>query len=84
LLILVAYKRVVDIVAMAIDQELVRGLQTGLEQTIHAGLCLTGPDGPRICKELSHESREVASIREELTKKRERLRKASRELVFDI
>jgi hypothetical protein len=80
---LVAYKRVVDNVAMAIDQELVRGLQDELEKTFHAGLGLTGSDGPRICKELSHESREVESTREELEKKRERLCKASREL-FDI
>jgi len=76
----VAYKRFSDIIPMAIDNELVFGLQRKVLTTLTTGLGLSGPDGHRICKELARESPQVAYRREELQKKLERLKVASNEL----
>jgi hypothetical protein len=77
----VAYKRYVDNVPLAIDHELVRGIERGLLSILNTGLGINGPDGFRTCKELAQESPSVANRREELTKKLERLNVASQELL---
>lgn len=66
---------------MAIDHELVRGLERALLPTLYRRLGINGPDGLRICRELAQESPSVAGKREELLKRLERLETASRELV---
>lgn len=78
---LVAYKRFVDNVPLAIDLELVRGLEKDLLQGLSKGLRVYGPDGVVICQELAKESSQVADRREELGKKLERLLNASQELM---
>jgi len=77
---LVAYKRFVDNIPLAIDSELVRGLEN-IQVTLYAGLGVNGRDGAQICQELMQESPTVASRREELTKKWERLNSASQALM---
>jgi len=47
--IVVAYKRFVDMIPMAIDHELVRGLERGLDQALREGLQLTGVDALEHC-----------------------------------
>lgn len=76
-----AYKRFVDNVPLAIDCELVRGLETDILPTLYNGLGINGADGQRICKELLQESPHIADRREELQKKLERLSTASMELL---
>ncbi|KAK7017181.1 P-loop containing nucleoside triphosphate hydrolase protein [Favolaschia claudopus] len=77
----VAYKRIVDNVALSVDYELVRGLGRELLPTLYSGLGINGPEALRICSELAQESPSVAGKREELLKRLERLETASRELV---
>jgi hypothetical protein len=59
----------------------VHGLQRDVEAALIAGLGITGPDARRICMELVQEHPSVSQRREELTKRVERLRTASQELV---
>lgn len=77
----VAYKRFVDNIPLAIDHELVFGIERGVLQTLYDGLGINGPDCHRICREFSQESPSVAGRREELMKKLERLEIASKELL---
>ncbi|KAF8152891.1 P-loop containing nucleoside triphosphate hydrolase protein [Pholiota molesta] len=76
----VAYKRFVDNVPLAIDVELVRGVETEILSVLYAKLGINGPDGDAICKELAQEGRKVAERRRDLTKKLERLQSARLEL----
>ncbi|KAJ7064090.1 P-loop containing nucleoside triphosphate hydrolase protein [Mycena amicta] len=77
----VAYKRVADIIPLAIDHELVRGIARGLLPVLYSGLGVGGADGVRICRELAQEDSDVAATREELFKKMERLQIARQQLV---
>ncbi|PBK85320.1 hypothetical protein ARMGADRAFT_1169624 [Armillaria gallica] len=77
----VAYKRFADNIPLAIDYDLVRGVDRGLLGTLSERLGIYGPNGQVICKELAQESPQVAGRREELTKKLERLQSASEELM---
>ncbi|KAJ7831451.1 P-loop containing nucleoside triphosphate hydrolase protein [Mycena olivaceomarginata] len=77
----VAYKRIADNIPLAIDHELVRGAGRDLLPTLYRGLGINGPEGLRICRELAQESPSIAGKREELLKRLERLKTASRELV---
>ncbi|KAL4066187.1 P-loop containing nucleoside triphosphate hydrolase protein [Scleroderma citrinum] len=76
----VAYKRFVDIIPMAIDYELIRGLERGLDQALRDGLQLTGTDAHERCAALLREPASVAMKRQEVLKKLERLREARKEL----
>lgn len=76
----VAYKRFADMVPLAIDYEIVRGLHKGIEQALLDGLSLTGPDAHERCKQMVQEPSTVASKRTELQKKLDRLHAASSEL----
>jgi hypothetical protein len=59
----------------------VQGVQRDVEAALNTGLGITGPDARRICMELVQEHPNISSRREELTRKVERLRMASQELV---
>ncbi|KAG2121234.1 P-loop containing nucleoside triphosphate hydrolase protein [Suillus clintonianus] len=76
----VSYKRFADMVPLAIDYEVVRGLHKGIEQALLEGLSLTGPDAHVRCQLMVQEPSTVASKRTELQKKLDRLRAASLEL----
>ncbi|KAG6328165.1 hypothetical protein ID866_10924 [Astraeus odoratus] len=76
----VAYKRFVDMVPMAIDYEIVRGLERGLDEALRNGLRLTGQDAHERCAALLQEPVGVTSRRHEVLKKLERLRDARKEL----
>jgi len=78
---IVAYKRFADNIPLAIDYELVRGVEQDVLPALYTGLGITGPDGARNCKELAQENPSVASRREELTKKLERMEAASQQLL---
>ncbi|KAF9461878.1 P-loop containing nucleoside triphosphate hydrolase protein [Collybia nuda] len=77
----VAYKRFADNVPLAVDHDLVRGIEEGILQVLYTGLGINGPDGQRICKELAQESPNISGKREELMKKFERLNSASQQLL---
>lgn len=77
----VAYKRFADNVPLAIDYDLVRGVDRGLLATLSERLGIYGSNGKDICEELTQESPQVAGRREELMKKLERLQSASEELM---
>ena len=78
----VAFKRFTDMIPMAIDQELLRGLDwgRGLYPALTKGLEITGPGSLDKAKEYLQEPPEVKNRRESLQKKRERLQSAKREL----
>lgn len=76
----VAYKRFADMIPLAIDYEIVRGLHKGMEQALLDGLSLTGPDAYARCQLMVQEHSTVASKRTELQKKLDRLHAASLEL----
>jgi hypothetical protein len=76
----VAYKRFADMVPLAIDYEIVRGLHKGIEQALLDGLSLTGPDAYTRCQLMVQEHSNVSSKRTELQKKLDRLHAASAEL----
>ena len=70
-----------DNVPLAIDYELVRGVDRSILSILNCGLGISGPDGLRICTELAQENPGVANRRKEYTKKLERLNIASEELL---
>ncbi|KAF9555054.1 hypothetical protein CPC08DRAFT_643464 [Agrocybe pediades] len=77
----VAYKRFADNVPLAIDLDLVRGSEKGVLLALYTNLGVNGPEGSRICKELSMESPHVSDRRADLKKKLDRLESASVELL---
>ncbi|KAF5317369.1 hypothetical protein D9611_003615 [Ephemerocybe angulata] len=77
----VAYKRFADNIPLAIDYELVQGIERDVLKIIYGRLGINGPDGQRIAEELAQESAQVADKREDLVKKLERLKVASSELL---
>lgn len=77
----VAYKRFADNVPLAIDFELVRGVERDALIGLYANLGVNGVNGQRICEELAQESMQVADRRADLRKKLERLEGASVELL---
>jgi len=79
-MIAVAYKRFSDMVTLAIDHEMVRGLENGIEHALRDGLNLTGPDAQARCQMMVQEPSGVASRRTDLQKKLDRLHAASLEL----
>ncbi|KAI6108833.1 P-loop containing nucleoside triphosphate hydrolase protein [Pisolithus croceorrhizus] len=76
----VAYKRFVDMVPLAIDYEMVRGLERGLDEALLEGLQVTGEAAHERCAAMLQEPAAIASKRQELSKKLERLRAARTEL----
>ena len=78
---LVAYKRFTDNVPLAIDLDLVRGVEKGVLLALYTNLGINGPEGSRICSEFAQESPQVADRRADLQKKLDRLESASGELL---
>jgi hypothetical protein len=81
LLHLVAYKRFVDNIPQAIDHELIRGVERNILQTLNNGLKLSSENGHKICHDFAQEKLSVASKREELENKLERMLAASEQLL---
>ena len=77
----VAYKRFADNIPLAIDVELVRGVERNVLKELYSKLGVNGEDGTRICRELAQESPQVADKRADLRKKLERLEIASSQLL---
>jgi hypothetical protein len=69
----VAYKRFTDNVPLAVDREILRGLDSGIGLSLFKGLGLGGDNGPQKCHELLQEPPNTAARRAELQKKRDRL-----------
>ena len=78
----VAYKRFADNIPLAIDVELVRGVERGILKELYSKLGVNGEDGARICRELAQESPQVSDKRADLRKKLERLEIASSQLLI--
>ncbi|KAI9456485.1 P-loop containing nucleoside triphosphate hydrolase protein [Boletus coccyginus] len=76
----VAYKRFVDMVPMAIDHELVRGVKEGIDRALQEGLQITGPDAYNRCKGMLEERISIVTIRRDIEEKRQRLLAARQEL----
>ncbi|KAF9479081.1 hypothetical protein BDN70DRAFT_921462 [Pholiota conissans] len=76
----VAYPRFVDNVPLAIDAELVRGVEKDIMTVLYTKLGINGPTGDAICKDFAQEERKVAERRRELTTKLTRLESARGEL----
>lgn len=76
-----AYKRFADIVPLAIDRELVRGVASDVLRVLYGSLGVNGLEGTRVCRELAQESPQVADKRVDLKKKLERLESAREELL---
>lgn len=77
----VAYKRFTDNIPLAIDDELVCGVDRDVYVALMNGLNISGSGGDHLCREYAQESSQAASKREELEKKLERLSGASEELL---
>jgi hypothetical protein len=69
----VAYKRFGDMVPLAVDHEILRGLEGGIEKAVFDGLGLGGGHTLQRAKELLQEPISVVTSRNQLRKKRERL-----------
>lgn len=76
-----AFKRFTDNIPLAVDYELVQGVERDILKTAYGRLGINGPDGARIAKELAQESAQIADKRQDLSKKLERLKVASAELL---
>ncbi|KAG9308178.1 P-loop containing nucleoside triphosphate hydrolase protein [Chiua virens] len=76
----VSYKRFADMVPMAIDHEMVLGIQKGIDKAIQEGLEITGPNGYERCKGMLEERIGVVTARQEILEKMKRLRAARQEL----
>lgn len=66
---------------LAVDFELVRGVEMGLLKVLYTNLGINGTDGYRISQELAQESPQNTDRRADLRKKLERLEIASGELL---
>ena len=76
----VVHRRVMDIVPLAIDNELVRVQKRSLQEELSLGLRITDPEGHQHRKKLLAEPPEISMRREELVKRYERLGAAYAEL----
>lgn len=66
---------------LAIDQELIKGFERGIEEVLYSGLKLSGPNGHEIARELVQEPSGIAAQRAQLQKKLGRLNTAREELL---
>lgn len=66
---------------MAIDRELVYGVERGLLPLLWSGLGLNSLDAHRICTEFAQENSAITNRRQELMKKLQRLEEASQQLL---
>lgn len=80
LLVLVAYKRFVDIIPMAADETLVRGFCHGLEKRLFEGLGVSGDNAKDRCAAFLAYSNDVTLERDMLKTRRDRLLLARQEI----
>ncbi|KAJ3503458.1 hypothetical protein NLJ89_g8422 [Agrocybe chaxingu] len=76
----VAYKRFADNVPLAIDRELIRGVERNVLATLYEHLQINKSKGRRLCREMSQESQQTSDRRADLKRKLERLEIAYHEL----
>jgi hypothetical protein len=81
MLLPVAYKRFVDNVPKAIDEQLVLGIARGLQDALATGLGLDSHDAHERCAKLLAESPRIAEKREKLVARQKRLLAAQDELL---
>ncbi|KAG6917243.1 hypothetical protein DXG01_003275 [Tephrocybe rancida] len=77
----VAYKRIADNIPLAIDYELIFGVERDVLAALNTGLGINSENGDRICRELAQENATIAGRREELSKKLERMHAAGQQLL---
>lgn len=77
----VAYKRFVDNVPKAIDEQLVLGAARGIQGALARGLWLDSIDAHERCAKLLAEPLRIAEKREKLSARQRRLTAASDELL---
>ena len=77
-----AYKRVIDTLPLAIDQELVRVRKRGVQDVILSGLRITDAQAQQRCAKFLAEPPEVVKNREDLRSRLDRLTKAHSELLW--
>lgn len=65
---------------MAIDHEIILGVQHGIDRALQEGLQITGPDGYNRCKSMLEEQISVVTARQEVQEKMKRLRAAREQL----
>ncbi|KAI0319264.1 P-loop containing nucleoside triphosphate hydrolase protein [Amylostereum chailletii] len=80
----VAYKRFVDNIPMTLDQELVRGVHVGLQAAILSGLGVDAVDNVERCRKLLREPAYIATKRDELILRRDRLTRARDEMLDEF
>jgi hypothetical protein len=76
----VAYKRFVDVIPMAIDETMVRGLARGLEKRLFEELGVSGDNARDNCAAFLADTYEITHEREMLKIRRDRLTLAKREI----
>lgn len=76
-----AYKRFVDNVPQAVDRGLVRRLSEDIRETLFHAIVQDGSDARKRCRKLLREAPVVASKRDTLQKKLDRLEAAKKELM---
>ena len=67
-------------VPMAIDHEIVLGVQQGMDKALQEGLQITGPEGYNRCKSMLEERINIVTTRQETLEKMQRLQAARQEL----
>jgi hypothetical protein len=67
-------------VPIAVDYEIVLGLEKNIAKALEEGLQITGPDGYARCQKMLQELSSIASRRQDVQKKLERLQAARQEL----
>ncbi|KAG6883701.1 hypothetical protein C0993_004521 [Termitomyces sp. T159_Od127] len=77
----VAYKRFADNVPLAIDYELIWGVERNILETLNIGLGINATNGDQICRGFAQENVTVAVRREDLRKKLERMHLAAQQLL---
>jgi len=65
---------------MAIDHEIVLGVQKGMDKALQEGLQITGPDAYSRCKGMLEERISIVTTRRDIEEKRQRLMAARQEL----
>ncbi|KIJ53719.1 hypothetical protein M422DRAFT_222407 [Sphaerobolus stellatus SS14] len=77
----VAYKRFIDTVPLAIDQELILIDKRVLQEALSLGLKITDSRAQESCRKLMAEPPQISSLREELESRRDRLLAEQKELL---
>jgi hypothetical protein len=80
LISVVAYKRFVDVIPMAVDETLVRGFCRGLEKRLFEGLGVSGDNAKEHCAAFLANSHDITLERDMLKTRRDRLSLAKKEI----